>query len=97
MTGVVADGVDAWTIPNWARIDDLPAGFEPTLVRSPCADEATASCAQVRVPAIGLVPTVLASTGAAAGPLTAGGALLLLAGGGLLATRRMRALRPIQH
>ncbi|QHC65693.1 DUF11 domain-containing protein [Rathayibacter sp. VKM Ac-2759] len=97
VTGVVADGVDAWTIPNRARIDDLPAGFEPTLVRSPCADEATASCAQVRVPAIGLVPTVLASTGAAAGPLTAGGALLLLAGGGLLATRRMRALRPIQH
>ncbi|SMH44518.1 conserved repeat domain-containing protein [Rathayibacter oskolensis] len=99
--GVVADGVDAWTIPNRARIDDLPAGFAPTLVGSPCSDEAAASCAEVRVPPIGVVPTVLASTGAAAGPFALAGALLLLSGGGLLIARRIRGVgptaEPIQH
>lgn len=93
VTGRVADGVDAWTIPNRARLDDLPAGFEPTTVGSPCADEATASCAQVTVPPIGAIPTVLASTGAAAGPASLGAALLLLAGGGVLVGRRFRAAR----
>lgn len=97
VTGRVADGVDAWTIPNRARLDDVPAGFEPTTVAAPCADDATASCAQIAVPLVGALPTVLASTGAAAGPASLAAALLLLAGGGVLAGRRLRAVRAIQH
>ncbi|WP_146082258.1 MULTISPECIES: DUF11 domain-containing protein [unclassified Rathayibacter] len=88
VTGRVADGVDAWTIPNRARLTEVPEGFDPTTVLHPCADDGGASCAQVAVPPVGLVPTVLASTGAAAGPLAAGAGALLLAGGALTALRR---------
>ncbi|MCM6764007.1 DUF11 domain-containing protein [Rathayibacter sp. ZW T2_19] len=97
VTGRVADGVDAWTIPNRARIDALPAGFAPTAVGHPCADEAAASCAGVVVPPVGVVPTVIASAGALASTGVAGGAgalgagVLLLTGGGLLLARRLRS------
>lgn len=96
VTGTVADGVDAWTIPNRATIDDLPEGFAPTVVSAPCADDAAASCAEVVVPPIGVVPTVLAttatlaSTGVAGGAGVLGAGVLLLAGGGLLLVRRLR-------
>ncbi|QHC54617.1 DUF11 domain-containing protein [Rathayibacter tanaceti] len=92
VTGQVAEGVDAWTIPNRARIDGVPEGFTPTSVAHACDDDASSSCALVTVPPVGMVPTVLASTGAVAGPLALGGGLLLLCGGVLTAVRR-RALR----
>lgn len=95
VTGRVADGVDAWTIPNRARLGDLPGGFAPPAVGNPCADDASATCAQVTVPPVGVVPTVLASTGAAGGPLVLSAGLLLLAGGGLIAGRRLRSARPL--
>lgn len=94
VTGRVADGVDAWTIPNRARLEGVPDDFEPTSVAHPCADDASASCARVAVPPIGVVPTVLASTAALAstgvpvGPLVGSAATLLLAGGALMAMRR---------
>ncbi|WP_146077061.1 DUF11 domain-containing protein [Rathayibacter rathayi] len=93
VTGRVADGVDAWIIPNRARLTDVPEGFEPTTVRHPCADDGGASCAQVVVPPVGLLPTVLASTGAAAGPLAAAAGVLLLVGGALRALRRRHSTR----
>ncbi|NRD08849.1 DUF11 domain-containing protein [Rathayibacter agropyri] len=94
VTGRVTEGVDAWTIPNRVRLDGVPDGFEPTSVAHPCNDDASASCARVAVPPIGVVPTVLASTAALAstgvpvGPLAGGAAALLLAGGALTAVRR---------
>ncbi|PPI53278.1 DUF11 domain-containing protein [Rathayibacter toxicus] len=91
--GVVADGVEAWTIANRARLDDQPDSFAPPLVVAACADDATASCANVAVSPVGVVPTVLASTGVAAGPVAAGALLLLVIGGGLLARRRFRSSR----
>ncbi|QHC57712.1 hypothetical protein [Rathayibacter sp. VKM Ac-2760] len=45
------------------------------------------------VPPVGLVPTALAVTGAAAGPVGPAAAVLLLTGGGLLAGRRLRSRR----
>ncbi|MBF4463210.1 MULTISPECIES: DUF11 domain-containing protein [unclassified Rathayibacter] len=91
VTGKVADGVDAWAIPNRARLDHQPDGFSPPVVAHACADDATASCAVVEVPPVGVVATVLASTGAVVGPLALGAGLLLLAGGGFLARRRLRS------
>jgi hypothetical protein len=93
VTGRVADGVDAWTIPNRARVERLPPGFPPTSVQHPCDDEPTASCAAVSVPPVGPVATALAVSGAAAGPVALTAGLLLLSGGGLLAARRLRRRR----
>ncbi|NQX16466.1 DUF11 domain-containing protein [Rathayibacter sp. VKM Ac-2857] len=93
VTGRVADGVDAWTIPNRARIDRLPPGFPSTSVQHPCDDEPAASCAAVSVPTVGQVSTVLAVSGAAAGPIVLGAGALLLSGGGLLLGRRLRRRR----
>ncbi|MDY0914951.1 hypothetical protein [Rathayibacter festucae] len=93
VTGRVADGVDAWTIPNRARIDRLPPGFPPTSVQHPCDDEPAASCAAVSVLPVGQVSTVLAVSGAAAGPIVLGAGALLLSGGGLLLGRHLRRRR----
>ena len=93
VTGRVADGVDAWTIPNRARIDRLPPGFPATSVQHPCADEPAASCAAVTVPPVGPVPTALAVTGTAIGPAAPLAGLVLIAGGGLLVAWRLRRRR----
>ncbi|WKK70509.1 hypothetical protein Q0F99_11625 [Rathayibacter oskolensis] len=53
VSGRVADGVDALTIPNRATISDQPEGFTPPTVQNPCADDSAFSCAEIPVPPAG--------------------------------------------
>jgi len=51
VTGTVADGIDAWTIPNRVTVAN-PPGDLPPVVLHPCTDNAAYSCAQIVTPSI---------------------------------------------